>query len=47
MWIAAPLIASEGCELGRPVDARPTEEVYRYRLICGPALAEVVGDRRP
>jgi hypothetical protein len=41
------LFARQGCELGRQVDTRPTVQVCRYRLICSPALAEIVGDRRP
>ena len=45
LWFVG--MANSSVAFGRPVDARPTEEVYRYRLICGPALAEVVGDRRP
>jgi hypothetical protein len=36
-----------GARVGRPVHARPTEEVFRYRLIRSPALAEIVGDCRP
>jgi hypothetical protein len=41
------LFASRRCLAGPVGRRRPTRRLVPYRLICSPALAEIVGDGRP